>query len=83
MAKLAEAGYPKRWAESAMYGDTSNSDWNVCPRCMSKLSSYLGQPASSGERFVSEPTTTVLTTTEKLPITTTKPNKKAWWQFWK
>jgi hypothetical protein len=49
MARIAGVGYPKRWTESAMYGDTSQSDWNVCSRCMIKLADYVIQGASSSE----------------------------------
>lgn len=41
MARLVDAEYPQRWSDSAMFGNTSQSDWNVCPRCMSKLAGYL------------------------------------------
>ena len=41
MSRLAAAGYPKRWAESAISGETSHSDWYVCPNCLRVLSKYL------------------------------------------
>ena len=41
MAQLAAPGYPERWAQSAISGDTSHSDWNVCSACMNKLSKYM------------------------------------------
>lgn len=32
-----------RWAQSAISGNSSQSDWNVCPRCMGALSQYLSE----------------------------------------
>jgi hypothetical protein len=37
----AKAYHANRWAQSAISGNTSQSDWNVCPRCMTALSRYL------------------------------------------
>lgn len=52
MARMAAPGYPERWAQSAIDGDTSHSDWNVCDQCMPKLSKYLAvadtEPAEGG-----------------------------------
>jgi hypothetical protein len=42
VVRMASPGFPERWALSAISGDTSYSDWNICPGCMSKLSPYLG-----------------------------------------
>lgn len=45
-----DPGFPARWAESAMHGSASKSDWDVCPNCMSKLQAYLAQGASASEQ---------------------------------
>jgi len=42
MVRMASSGFPERWAQSAISGDTSYSDWNICSRCMGKLQPYLG-----------------------------------------
>lgn len=44
--KKMDPGFPARWAESATRGEAAESDWNVCPSCMSALLAYLGQSAS-------------------------------------
>lgn len=36
-----------RWAQSAISGNTSQSDWNVCSGCMSVLSKYLSEAAKN------------------------------------
>jgi hypothetical protein len=43
VARMAAPGYPERWARSAISGDTSQSDWNVCATCMTKLSQFISQ----------------------------------------
>lgn len=41
VAKMGGPNYPELWARSAMSGQTSESDWNVCAACMSKLLPFL------------------------------------------
>jgi hypothetical protein len=40
--RMVAPGFPERWAISAVSGDTSYSDWNICSRCMMKLTPYFG-----------------------------------------
>jgi hypothetical protein len=47
VVNMASSGFPERWAQSAISGDTSYSDWNICSRCMSKLNPYLGYSSSA------------------------------------
>lgn len=47
IVRQASAGFPQQWALSAISGDTSYSDWNICDSCMSKLSKYLYKNNSS------------------------------------
>ena len=41
VVRMASPDYPERWAQSAISGDTSQSDWNLCSSCMGKLHTYL------------------------------------------
>lgn len=43
---LAHALVPDAWRQSAISGQLSMSDWNVCSRCMTKLKPYLDQSSS-------------------------------------
>ena len=47
MRQIARPGFEERWAQRAIDGDASHSDWNVCNACMAKLKPYLqdGQQA--------------------------------------
>ncbi len=40
MLALASPESAERWAQSATYGESSRSPWNVCPRCLMTLVSY-------------------------------------------
>jgi hypothetical protein len=46
--RAQESDFSQRWAQSAISGDTSTSNWNVCSACMSKLSAYIS-PVKAGK----------------------------------
>ena len=73
-----------RWAQSAISGDSSRSDWNVCPRCMSKLSAFLIAPATVSQSK-SEAVNVEKASIESRPQPPTPPKEpqKKWWEFWK
>ncbi|HEY5593047.1 MAG TPA: hypothetical protein VIK55_18785 [Paludibacter sp.] len=67
VVNMASSGFPERWAQSAISGDTSYSDWNICSRCMSKLTPYFGSPSSPPAKTVKDQP---------------RAKSKKWWQFW-
>ncbi len=67
VVNMASPGFPERWAQSAISGDTSYSDWNICSRCMSKLTPYFGSSSSSSAKTVKDQP---------------RAKTKKWWQFW-
>lgn len=74
-------GYYERWAQSAMYGNTSRSDWNVCSRCMGKLNGYLQaeRPTIPAVKPVIEP----VVGSKPIQPQGSQPKAKRWWEFWR
>lgn len=79
-----------KWAQSAISGSSSQSDWNVCSRCMTSLSKFLSAPAQDKDTKPAAATQSypspLSTTSAQIPMQAkaSKPTeRKKWWQIWK
>lgn len=81
-ALMDEVGWYEGWKNTIVAQDTS--DWNICPKCMTKLKPYLeGSPQPTGVLKADVSPDPNVNKNAGAATEQKYRREKKWWQFWK